>query len=142
LPQDSKKAIELCTKAADLGSILAHRSLGECYYRGTVTTKDVKKAKHHFEIAAMKGDSSARHNLGAYEIEQRKDLQRAYRHFLIAAKDGFDDSMKAVTDGYKRGYVTKSELEDTLRAYQRSLDEMKSEQRYKAALLEAQRNKA
>ena len=55
------------------------------------------------------------------------------KHFMIAARAGFDDSLKAVGLGYKRGDVSKDEYAQTLRAYKDSQDEMKSEQRTKAA---------
>ena len=55
------------------------------------------------------------------------------KHFMIAAKAGFDLSLKEVGEGYKRGHVTKDEYAQTLRAYKASQDEMKSEQRTKAA---------
>jgi len=58
---------------------------------------------------------------------------RAMKHFMIAAKSGLDDSLKNVGHGYKQKWVTKDEYASTLRAHQRSRDEMKSEQRTKAA---------
>ena len=38
----------------------------------------------------------------------------------------------AVKDGFMKGYVTKDEYANTLRAYQKIQDEMKSDQRDKA----------
>ena len=55
------------------------------------------------------------------------------KHFMIAARSGLDKPLKAVGQGYKVGYVTKAEYTSTLRKYQHTLDEMKSEQRTKAA---------
>jgi hypothetical protein len=132
LPEDHEKAFELYTKAADLGSIIAHRRIGACYYDGKGTTNDVNKAKYYFEIAAMKGDTLARYNLGVYEIG-KENFRRACRHFIIAAKVGDVDAMDHVRSGYKEGFVTKEEFEETLRSFQKSCDEMKSEQRERAA---------
>ena len=42
------------------------------------------------------------------------------KHFMIAAKAGFDLSLKEVGEGYKRGHVTKDEYAQTLRAYKAS----------------------
>ena len=60
---DQAKAIEMYVKAADLGSSQAHYCLGNIYYDGG----DSKKAKFHFEAAAMAGDEVARINLGIME---------------------------------------------------------------------------
>jgi TPR repeat protein len=49
--QDIKKTIELWTQAAELGSSSAHLNLGNEYHNGG----DFKKAKFHFEAAAMAG---------------------------------------------------------------------------------------
>jgi hypothetical protein len=66
---------------------------------------------------------------------QHLRVGRAMEHFMIAAKSGLDDSLKSVGHGYKHKWVTKDEYASTLRlrAHQRSRDEMKSEQRTKAA---------
>ena len=125
LQENHVRALELCTRAADLGSIEAHKSLGDYYYHGRGTPRDVMKAKHHWEIAAMKGNAAARHHLGVFEIDVRRDMNRAFKHFMIAAKDGYSDSMQNTRRGYSLGRVTKEELEETLRAHQKSLDEMK-----------------
>jgi hypothetical protein len=44
----------------------------------------------------------------------RGNNERACRHFIIAARDGYKDSMKFLLDGFKLGHVTKEELEETL----------------------------
>ena len=54
------------------------------------------------------------------------------KHYLIAAKCGYDDGIDLVGRGYKAGLVTKDEYAIALRTYQKTLDEMKSEQRTKA----------
>ena len=74
--------------------------------------------------------------LGCIE-EIDKNIDRAMKHFMIGAKAGEDDSLKKVGEGYKAGYVTKDDYASTLRAYQVSVDEMKSEQRSEAAALDS-----
>ena len=74
----------------------------------------------------------ARHNLGTIEMSNG-DINRAMKHFMIAAKSGLEKSLKMVGEGYKGGFVTKDEYTSTLRAHQVSVDEMKSEQRTRAA---------
>ena len=64
--QDREKAIKLYVRAADLGCSQAHFKLGDIYHEGG----DMKKAKFHFEAAAMAGHEVARCNLGGLEAEQ------------------------------------------------------------------------
>ena len=54
------------------------------------------------------------------------------KHFMFAARAGYD-CLKKVGDGYRRGDVTKDDYAKTLRAYQQIQDDMKSEDRTKAA---------
>jgi uncharacterized protein HemY len=57
--QDHAKAMELYAKAADLGSSKALSRLGMLYHeRG-----NLKKAKFHFEAAAMAGCEVSRYNI-------------------------------------------------------------------------------
>ena len=96
----------------------------------------MKKAVHHYQIAAMMGNVVARHNLGCTEY-QRGNNHCAMRHFMIAAKCGVKHSMHCVNAGFRAGYVTKEEFEKTLRDYQASCDETKSDQRDKAVIARA-----
>ena len=59
LKQDRTKAMEIYAKAADLGYGKAHCNLAGLYRKGG----DLKKAKFHYEAAAMAGDELARFNL-------------------------------------------------------------------------------
>jgi len=130
LPQDYEKAIELYSKAAELGSLRADYNLAVLYMKGQVTEQDMDKAIHHYEQAAIGGHEVARYILGMLE-EEDGNLDRAMKHFVIAAKSGEERSLKKVGEGYKDGHVTKDEYASTLRAYQHSCDEMKSEDRSK-----------
>ena len=94
--------------------------------------KDREKAIYHAQLAAIGGHEISRHNLGVAE-GKLGNYHRAYKHCIIAAKSGMDESLKKVGDGYKAGYVTKDEYATTLRAYQQTRDAMKSEQRARAA---------
>ena len=98
------------------------------------TEIDKKKAVHHYQIAAMMGSVGARYNLG-YTEQENGNYQRAMKHFIIAARCGFKDSLDQVKVGFRLGYVTKEDLERTLRSYQASCDETKSEQRDRAAVI-------
>eukprot|EP00571_Detonula_confervacea_P017361 CAMPEP_0172300276 /NCGR_PEP_ID=MMETSP1058-20130122/2397_1 /TAXON_ID=83371 /ORGANISM="Detonula confervacea, Strain CCMP 353" /LENGTH=139 /DNA_ID=CAMNT_0013010007 /DNA_START=276 /DNA_END=695 /DNA_ORIENTATION=+ len=132
LSQDLDKATELWFKAAELGSHLAHLELAESYLGGRGMEKDVKKAKYHWEIAAMAGNEQARYLLGGLETDGG-DMNRALKHWMISAMGGHDPSMEAMKEGFERGFVTKNDYEKALRAYKDSINEMKSEDRVQAA---------
>ena len=131
LPQDETKANELYLKAGQLGCALAYYNLGNQYANGDGVEIDMKKAKHYWELAAMNGSAEARNNLGCMEGEVG-NYHRAKKHFLLAARAGYKNSLDCVKGGYMDGYVTKDEYANTLREYQKSQDETKSEARDKA----------
>ena len=128
MPQDWAKANELLLKAGELGCAEAYSKLGYSYEYGRGVEADKKKAKHYYEIAAMKGDEHARHNLGALE-GKACNFQRRYKHYVIAAKAGYRTSMEYVKKGFRSGHVTKDEYESTLRVYHELQTEMKSDMR-------------
>ena len=132
LRKDSAKALELWKQGAELGSIAAHYQLGEVYARGGEgVERDNQNAFHHWEAAAIGGHERARYYLGL--LEACNDyMDRAMKHYMIAARAGYDEALKKVGEGYKEGHVTKYEYASTLRTYQDSLDVMKSEQRTRA----------
>ena len=137
-PKDWAKANELYLKAGELGYAGAYYNLGNSYYNGHGVEVDKKKAKHYWEIAAMKGSLHARHNLGAVELEDC-NYQRAFKHYILAAKAGHDNSLGAVKQGFMKGDVTKDEYANTLREYQNSQDEVKSKARDKARAIRGQK---
>ena len=131
LPQDEAKAAGLFLKAGELGCAPAYFNLGNSYRMGRGVEMNKKKAKHYWDFAAMNGDIKARHNLGMME-GRAGNYQRAKKHLLIAAKAGYKKSLDMVKVGYMAGDVTKEQYANTLREYQKSQDEMKSDARDKA----------
>ena len=124
LQQDHARAMELTARAADLGYSLAHNSLGFIYHhRG-----DLKKAKFHFEAAAMAGDEMARCKLGYMEFVSG-NMDRALKHCTIAASAGSYTSMHALINQFKKGFVSRESINSTLTAYNNSCAEMRSEAR-------------
>ena len=110
LQKDMHRAVKLWTEAAGLGSIQAlynlgvsyeygegpglqlYHLLGVSYDRGEGVQQDVKKAIEIWSNAAMQGDVRSRHNLGVYERD-RDNEDRALRHWMIAAKMGYEESV-------------------------------------------------
>ena len=141
LPQDWLKANELHLKAGELGCAPAYFNLGNTYSCGRGVEVDEEKAKHYYELAAINGSVKARYNLGCME-EEAGNNQRAMKHLILAARAGYKQSLDAVKQGFMGGIVGKDEYANTLRAYQKIKDEMKSEARDKAAAIIAQHRAA
>jgi len=134
MPVDFERSNQLLLKAGELGCAVAYYNLGNSYMDGEGVEVNMKKAKHYWELAAMKGHVEARSNLGVAEAKAG-NWQRSLKHFMIAAKAGSNQSMDNVQAGYKCGIVTKDEYEVILRAHQKSIDGMKSESRDKIAAM-------
>lgn len=130
--QNTKKAVELWKQGAELGSLTAIYQLGVCYFYGKGVEKDENKAIYHWKVAAIGGHERARYYLGALERDSG-NMNVAMKHFMIAAKSGYDDALKMIRKGYEDGLVTKDEYAIALRANKDSQDEMKSTQRAIAA---------
>jgi TPR repeat protein len=128
---DYEGAFEYYTKAAEAGDMDGHYELSLMYHQGQGVEKDMKKLVHHLEEAAIGGHPWARHNLSAIEQNRGRE-DRAYRHLIIAAKQGFDDGLDAVKKGFMDGSVNKEDFESALRGHQAAVDATKSEQREEA----------
>jgi TPR repeat protein len=102
--------------------------------------RDTKEAKHYWEFAAMEGCVAARYNLGLEESRAGNN-DRAAKHWMMAAGAGDDDSLKGIRQCFMKGHATKDDFEKALRAYKEASDEMKSDQRDKAAAALAARGR-
>ena len=129
---DYDRALQYYTKAAELGGVSAHASLGGMYYFGEGVEKDVKRAVYHCEQAAIGGHPAARGILAAHETENGR-IDRAAKHFIISANLGFDMSLKAIKEFFVQGVVSKEEYAAALRGYQAAVDATKSAEREEAA---------
>ena len=129
------KTLEYCKKAADLGAAGAHYQLACMYNEGEGVEKNKGKEIYHHEEAAIGGHPGARYWLGVYENDNG-NVARALKHWIIAATQGLDDSMKELMDAFKRGQLSKDELAATLRAHKAAIDATKSPQRREAEEIE------
>lgn len=134
LAQDYQKANELYLKAGELGCDEAYYNLGIVYRTGLGVEIDMKKSKYFYELAAIMGNVKARHSLGTME-RHAGNYERALKHYIISARAGYDDSLDKVRDGFIVKLVTKDEYANTLRAYQKSSNELKSDARDNAKAL-------
>ena len=126
--EDYEGAFEYYTKAAALGGIEAHYNLSCLYHEGKGVEKDTKKKMYHLEEAAMGGHPIARDNLGCEEMCNGR-IDRAYKHFIIAANLGYDDALEEVKKGFMKGFVSKEDYAAALRGHQAAVDATKSPQR-------------
>ena len=132
LPQDIAKALELWHRGAELANAQAYSNIGNCYDIGRGVEVNKKKARHYWELAAIGGNAIARYNLGLMEGKAGNN-DRAAKHFMIAVRDGESDSLEMIRKMFTKEYATKDDYTKALRAYQAYLDEIKSDQRDKAA---------
>ena len=136
---DYRSAFDYLSKAAVLGDVRAHFQLSCLYFDGEGVEKDEKKELHHLEQAAIGGHPSARHNLGCEERYTHGRVDRAAKHFIIAAKLGYDKSLEHVKDLYKDGHVSKEDFAATLRGHHAAIEATKSPQREQAAKFDKMR---
>jgi len=134
LQQDWAKALELYARAAEFGSSQAHFFMGIIYRQ----EGDLKKAKFHYEAAAMAGHEDARCKIGVMEYEswrhggmeyQSGHLERAVKHLRIAASVGDHGAMHTLRTFFEAGVVSRVSIDSTLIAYNNSCTEMRSEAR-------------
>jgi len=125
---DYDEAFQCWEKAAEMGNALAHFSLCNMYREGKGVKKDEKKMVYHLEQAAIAGVPDARYNLGLVEEEHGR-MDRAVQHWIIAANQGHDHSLRTLKDCYREGSVNKEDFAAALRAHQAAVDATKSPQR-------------
>ena len=144
LPQDMTKALELWHRAGELGDTEAYYGIGTAYMRGDGVQRSEKKRKHYYELAAMGGHAMARHNLGSLEGRSAMlgqfnmggplnagSYDRAIKYQVACG--GYKHSLISMEEMFKNGRATKDDYMKALNAYQAYLEEIKSEQRDKAA---------
>jgi len=132
LPQDHAKAFELRHRALNLGCFEACCNIAQAYKFGDGAEIDEKKANYYFELGAMKGYVNARLFLGLEEMVA-DNVDRALKHFMLAAKGGQNFALEQIKSLYLNGDATKDDYTKSLQAYQTYLDEIRSPQRDEAA---------
>jgi len=131
-PQDYTKALELYHRTGELGNADAYCDVGYAYKYGEGVEIDEEKAKHYWELAAMRGNAMARHNLGIMEV-YAGNADRALKHYMIAVGSGHNKSLNKIKELYSSGHATKDDYTKALQLYQAYLGEIKSKQRDEAA---------
>eukprot|EP00984_Skeletonema_dohrnii_P004143 scaffold1439_cov118-Skeletonema_dohrnii-CCMP3373.AAC.7 len=123
------EAFKYWKKGAALGEAGSHYELGVMYWEGEGgVEKDMKKGLFHMEKAAIGGHPAARYNLGLDDSNEGR-MDRAVKHFIIAATLGCVDSIDLLKECYAHGDVSKEDLALVLRAHHAAVDATKSPQR-------------
>jgi len=135
MQQDRTKAMELYARAAELGSSEAHYQLGRanCNLDFNLDPNnnggDFKKAKFHYEAAAMAGHEIARNEVGVIELKYKSNLERSIKHLTIAASAGEYHAMQALIVFFDKDGLSRDAINSVLTAYNNSCAEMRSEAR-------------
>ncbi len=74
------------------------------------------------------GHPHARFQLGCNEMDNQ-NVERAVKHWIIAATQGEDESIKKLMKSFKEGRVSKEDYAVALRAHKAAVDATKSPQR-------------
>jgi len=130
--QSYTEALALWREAGELGSVESYYNIADAYDNGRGVERDQEKAWHYYELAAMGGNVLARYNLGVTEMLVG-NMDRALKHHMIAIKSGCADSLKKIKHLHWNGHATADEYDLALRSYHAYIDEIKSEQRDRAA---------
>ncbi len=64
---------------------ILHFKLSLMYYAGHGVQKNIEKEIHHLEEAAIGGHPRARYNLGCKEWNNNGNVERAAKHWIVAA---------------------------------------------------------
>lgn len=65
------------------------------------------------------------------------NIVRACKHYLICAQSGYEPSLKQIQICGSKGYVSKNDYAEALRAFQKQHDDTKSEMREEALVYKA-----
>jgi TPR repeat protein len=74
------------------------------------------------------GHEGARNNIGIIEAESR-NIERAFKHWIIAASAGEYHAMNRLRSFFEKGLVSRETIDSTLAAYNNSSAEIRSEAR-------------
>ena len=125
---DYDKAFQYFTKSARQGDAVSHHNLSVMYRHGEGVEKDINKSIHHSIEAAIAGHPEARLHLGVYEAKEGS-MERAWKHWIIAANLGLDEAVNMLKIGYMKGLLSKEDYAAVLREHKAAVDAMKSPQR-------------
>jgi len=129
--QSDSKSVEMHIRAGEIGHANAFDHIGCAYDNGIAVKQDKSKALEFYEVGAKKGSVSAHEHLTDLQGE-RGNFDESIKHCRVAASAGDQDSLDKFMSLYKKEFVTKEDLTQTLRAFQTAKNAMKSKDRDEA----------
>ena len=138
---DTAKAIELWTKAADMGDVIAQCNLGYTYLEGDGVPVDLAKAKEWYQKAAAQGDEGAIRHLKELEVsyasaneaqalvaqgvaaEKARDPAKAAELYRKAAEMGDSEAQKCLGFLYAEGMGVKQDLAKAIELYRKAAEQ-------------------
>ena len=136
--KDVLKALDCWIRAVELGSAGACVGIGRCYEEGNEIAVDMERVALFERVGALRGDVTARNNIGWSEYDNFGNHAIAIRHWKIAAEAGYQDSLDALrtiynADGKNPGkeFISKEHLDFAYRACHGAQVEVRSEGRKK-----------
>ena len=130
VPQSDIKAIEMYIRAAELGEAEAFIHIGRHYDNVILVQENVPKALEYYEVAAKKGAIAREETEHMSPMWRRLLTHKSIQHRKVLACAGHKESYRVDT-----AFISKEELTQTLRTYQRSSDELKTDDREHARLV-------
>ena len=135
--QSETKALEMYIYAAELGHTEAFGYIGQYYERDIGVEQDISKALEFYEMGAKKGSIGSHKELARF-YGTNGDMMKGIKHLKVTARAGDKKSMDALMIFYKKKkLLSKEELSQTLRVFQASSDEMKSEDRNASSFIQS-----
>ena len=129
VPKDETKALKLFKRAADMGSARALYHLGSAYILGHFGAPEGGIV--YLENAAKMGDVGSSYLLATL-YSGEGNLHLANKHLRLAAEAGDKDSIKNIWKHFYERKLSKTDLEEILRAHHAACDEMDSEDRQRS----------
>ena len=135
--QDDLKALDCWIRAVDLGSGEACVNIGMSYGEGKGVSVNEERAALFWRVGALRGNISARHNIGVSEYKSGNH-KIGIRHWKIAAEAGDQPSIDVLkeiynADGKKPGkeFISNEEMDTVYRSGYDAQMEVKTEEREK-----------
>jgi TPR repeat protein len=113
-------ALEALDKAAKLGSLTAHKRLGDLYSAGEDVTADYLLARDHYEKAASHGNIGAMIRLAEMQARGQgthQDLAAAQARLAAIARTGSSEALLALGDLYGGAQVVPFDPASVLKYY-------------------------
>ena len=126
VPQDSARAVECFTKAADAGDSNSQFNLAVCYTQGLGCARDDANAFHYFGLAAAQGDPKAQLQIGVCHIVGRGtplDEAEAAACFRRAAAAGDPTAQYNLGVCLGKGRGVEKDLDEAALWYRKSAEQ-------------------